>query len=158
MIHTYLKESEGNMKKLVVMEKKKVREIKVAPVMPAPPAVTDPKVEALVREIIERVADKWTMLVLETLEEHGVVRFTRLGELVGGISQKMLTKTVRQMERDGLVTRTVHLVIPPKVEYRLTELGHSLGAAFCGVWIWAEKHGEEIERARKAFGEGGLQG
>ena len=121
----------------------------------APPAETDPKLEALVREIIERVADKWTMLVLEALEEHGVVRFTRLGELVGGVSQKMLTKTVRQMERDGLVTRTVYPVIPPKVEYQLTELGHSLGAAFCGVWIWAEEHWDEIARARKAFGEGG---
>jgi DNA-binding HxlR family transcriptional regulator len=117
----------------------------------APPLVTDPKVEALVREIIERVADKWTMLVLEVLEEHGVVRFTRLGELVGGVSQKMLTKTVRQMERDGLVTRTVHPVIPPRVEYKLTELGRSLGEAFCGVWIWVEKHGEEIAQARKAF-------
>jgi DNA-binding HxlR family transcriptional regulator len=119
----------------------------------APPAVTDPKLEALVREIIERVADKWTMLVLEVLEEHGVVRFTRLGELVGGVSQKVLTKTVRQMERDGLVTRTVHPVIPPRVEYELTELGRSLGEAFCGVWIWAEAHGEEIERARAAFKE-----
>ena len=120
-----------------------------------PPAVTDLKVDALVREIIERVADKWTMLVLEVLEEHGVVRFTRLGELVGDISQKMLTKTVRQMERDGLVIRTVHPVIPPRVEYELTELGRSLGAAFCGVWIWAEKHGEEIERARERFDRGG---
>jgi DNA-binding HxlR family transcriptional regulator len=91
------------------------------------------------------------MLVLEVLEEHGVVRFTRLGELVGGVSQKMLTKTVRQMERDGLVTRTVHPVIPPRVEYELTELGSSLGAAFCGVWIRAEKHRGEIERARVAF-------
>jgi DNA-binding HxlR family transcriptional regulator len=115
------------------------------------PPVPDPKVEALVREIIERVADKWTMLVLEVLEEHGVVRFTRLGKLVGEVSQKMLTKTVRQMERDGLVTRTVHPVIPPRVEYELTELGRSLGEAFCGVWIWAEAHGEEIERARAAF-------
>lgn len=115
------------------------------------PAMTDPKLEALVREIIERVADKWTMLVLEVLEEHGVVRFTRLGELVGGVSQKMLTKTVRQMERDGLVTRTVHPVIPPRVEYGLTELGRSLGEAFCGVWIWAARHGGEIERARARF-------
>ena len=117
----------------------------------APPVVTDPKIEAMVREIIERVADKWTMLVLEVLEEHGVVRFTRLGELVGGISQKMLTKTVRQMERDGLVTRTVHPVIPPRVEYRLTELGRSLGEAFCGVWIWVMQHRGEIEQARAAF-------
>jgi len=115
------------------------------------PAEDDPKVEALVREIIARVADKWTMLVLEILEEHGVVRFTRLGELVGGVSQKMLTKTLRQMERDGLVTRTVHPVIPPRVEYELTKLGSSLGAAFCGVWIWAEKHKEEIGKARMAF-------
>jgi DNA-binding HxlR family transcriptional regulator len=117
----------------------------------APPLVTDPKVEALVREIIERVADKWTMLVLEVLEEHGVVRFTRLGELVGEISQKMLTKTVRQMERDGLVTRTVHPVIPPRVEYELTELGRSLSEAFCGVWTWVEEHRGEIERSRAAF-------
>ena len=116
-----------------------------------PPPATDPKLDALVREIIERVADKWTMLVLEVLEEHGVVRFTRLGELVGGISQKMLTKTVRQMESDGLVKRTIHPVIPPKVEYELTNLGRSLGAAFCGVWIWAEKHHEEIDQARRTF-------
>jgi DNA-binding HxlR family transcriptional regulator len=67
-----------------------------------------------VREIIERVADRWTMLVLEVLGEHGVVRFTLLGDLVGGVSRKMLTKTARQMERDGLVTRTVHPVIPPR--------------------------------------------
>jgi DNA-binding HxlR family transcriptional regulator len=143
-IYTYQRESEGFMKKPLV----KIRKTKAKL---APPPVTDPKVEALVREIIERVADTWTMLVLEVLEEHGVVRFTRLGKLVGGVSQKMLTKTVRQMERDGLVTRTVHPVIPPRVEYELTELGRSLGEAFCGVWIWAEAHGEEIEQARAAF-------
>jgi DNA-binding HxlR family transcriptional regulator len=111
----------------------------------------NPRIEALVREIIARVADKWTMLVLEVLEEHGTVRFTRLGELVGEISQKMLTKTVRQMESDGLVVRTIYPVIPPRVEYSLTPLGHSLGAAFCGVWIWAEKHYDEITQARKEF-------
>jgi DNA-binding HxlR family transcriptional regulator len=130
--------------------KKKTNKTKLAKL--APPKEVDPAIEALVREIIERVADKWTMLVLEVLDEHGVVRFTRLGELVGGISQKMLTKTVRQMERDGLVTRTVHPVIPPRVEYELTELGRSLGEAFCGVWIWAEVHRDEIIRARKACG------
>jgi DNA-binding HxlR family transcriptional regulator len=132
------------MKKSAVKVQKTTRKL-------VPPPATDPKVEALVREIIERVADKWTMLVLEVLEDHGVVRFTRLGELVGGISQKMLTKTVRQMERDGLVTRTVHPVIPPRVEYQLTELGRSLGEAFCGVWIWVETHRGEIEGSRAAF-------
>ncbi len=114
-------------------------------------AEVDPRVEALVREIIERVADKWTMLILESLEEHGCLRFTRLAEVVGDISQKMLTKTVRQMERDGLVKRTVYPVIPPRVEYELTPLGRSLGAAFCGVWTWAEAHRDEIARAREAF-------
>jgi DNA-binding HxlR family transcriptional regulator len=126
-----------------------------APINPAepshPPEEVDPKIEALVREIIERVADKWTMLVLEVLEEHGTVRFTRLGELVGGISQKMLTKTVRQMESDGLVIRTIHPVIPPRVEYTLTPLGRSLSAAFCGVWIWAEQNYDQIKSARELF-------
>ncbi|MEI9814861.1 MAG: helix-turn-helix domain-containing protein [Acidobacteriota bacterium] len=111
----------------------------------------DPKLDALVEEIIERVADKWTMLVLEVLAEHGVLRFTKLAELVGNISQKMLTKTLRQMESDGFVTRTVHPVVPPHVEYELTRLGQSLGEAFCGVWIWAEKHHAELERAREIY-------
>lgn len=118
----------------------------------------DPKVEALVHELIGRVADKWTMIILEVLGEHGTLRFTQLGQLAGGISQKMLTQTLRQMERDGLVVRTVHPVIPPRVEYRLTSLGESLGAAFCGVWIWAEAHLPAIERARQAFDERGNAG
>jgi DNA-binding HxlR family transcriptional regulator len=119
----------------------------------APSQQSDPELEALVREIIGRVADKWTMLVLETLEEQGQMRFTRLGEAIGGVSQKMLTKTLRQMEADGLVLRTVFPVIPPRVEYELTGLGHSLGEAFCGVWIWAEQNRETIERARTRFRE-----
>ncbi len=120
---------------------------------PAPSEQTDPELDALVREIIGRIADKWTMLVLETLAEHGKLRFTRLGELIGGVSQKMLTQTLRQMEADGLVVRTVFPVVPPRVEYELTDLGQSLGAAFCGVWIWAEQHREAIMQARKAFQE-----
>jgi len=111
----------------------------------------DPRVEALVNEVIGRVADKWTMLILEVLAEHGEQRFTRVGDLVGGISQKMLTQTLRQMERDGLVVRTVHPVIPPRVEYRLTDLGFTLAEAFCGVWTWAEANIERIETARAAF-------
>jgi DNA-binding HxlR family transcriptional regulator len=111
----------------------------------------DPRVEALVNEVIGRIADKWTMLILEVLTEHGEQRFTRIGELVGGISQKMLTQTLRQMERDGLLVRTVHPVIPPRVEYRLTDLGLTLAEAFCGVWTWAEKNLDRIETARAAF-------
>ena len=111
----------------------------------------DPALEELVRGIIGQVADKWTMLILEELEARGTLRFTELARHVGGISQKMLTKTLRDMERDGLVSRTVHPVIPPHVDYTLTDLGHSLGEAFCGVWIWAEKHHATIEAARAAF-------
>ncbi|RYH71037.1 MAG: transcriptional regulator [Alcaligenaceae bacterium] len=118
---------------------------------PPPLGTIDPELNRLVREIIGRVADKWTMLALEALAEHGRLRFTRVGELVGGISQKMLTKTLRQMEADGLVVRTVFAVVPPRVEYELTERGQSLGAAFCGVWLWAEEHRQGIRDSRVAF-------
>ena len=110
-----------------------------------------PEIELLVRDMIGRVADKWTMLILEELAEHGTLRFTRLGDLVGDISQKMLTKTLRQLESDGLVQRTVHPVIPPHVDYRLTELGLSLSEAFCGVWEWAEKYHAQVAQARQDF-------
>jgi DNA-binding HxlR family transcriptional regulator len=116
-----------------------------------PPEDLDPRIEALVNDLIGRVADKWTMLILEVLAEKGELRFTRLGEFVEGISQKMLTQTLRQMERDGLLTRTVHPVVPPKVEYKLTQLGMSLGAAFCGVWIWAAENLDHVEQARRRF-------
>jgi DNA-binding HxlR family transcriptional regulator len=119
--------------------------------MPSQATSVDPKIEALVGEIIARVADKWTMHVLEALTEHGELRFTRISDLIPGVSQKMLTKTLRQMERDGLLIRTIHPVIPPRVEYRLTHLGLSLGEAFCGVWIWAESNYEEITQSRQAF-------
>jgi len=112
-----------------------------------------PEIDRLVEEIIGRVADKWTLLLLEVLAQHGVLRFSRLAQLVAGISQKMLTQTLRQMEADGFVTRTVYPVVPPRVEYALTPLGASLGAAFCSVWQWAETHHKELEKARAAYRE-----
>src|ERR1035437_1234471 len=93
----------------------------------APPrAAIDPRVESLVHELIGRVADKWTLLIIDALAERGELRFTRIGEYVVGISQKMLTQTLRRMERDGLLVRTVFAVVPPKVEYKLTDLGLNL--------------------------------
>ncbi|WP_242138542.1 helix-turn-helix domain-containing protein [Sphingomonas sp. TREG-RG-20F-R18-01] len=115
------------------------------------PQDLDPRIEALVTEVIGRVADKWTMITLEVLTEHGELRFSRIAQLVEGISQKMLTQTLRQMERDGLVIRTIHPVIPPKVEYRLTDLGLTLAEAFCGVWAWAAQNVDRITAARAAF-------
>jgi DNA-binding HxlR family transcriptional regulator len=128
--------------------------LRVTPPPPHDPSDADPRVDALVQELIGRVADKWTMIVLEELDEHGVLRFGQLQAQCGGISPKMLTQTLRQMERDGLISRTVHPVIPPKVEYRLTPLGETLGAAFCGVWEWAEANRERVEAAREAFDAG----
>jgi DNA-binding HxlR family transcriptional regulator len=119
-----------------------------------PPDALDPGIEALVNELIGRVADKWTMIILDVLAEQGTLRFTRLSEQVPGISQKMLTQTLRQMERDGLLTRIVYPVVPPKVEYSLTPLGQSLGAAFCGVWIWAAENLQQVEAARQTFDAG----
>ncbi|WP_343519349.1 helix-turn-helix domain-containing protein [Sphingomonas sp.] len=111
----------------------------------------DPRVDALVNDLIGAIADKWTMLILETLEDQGELRFTQLSKLIPQISQKMLTQTLRRMERDGIVTRTVHAVVPPRVDYRLTPLGESLGEAFCGVWLWAEANLEDVAAAREAF-------
>jgi DNA-binding HxlR family transcriptional regulator len=116
-----------------------------------PGTAIDPRVTALVHDLIGRIADKWTMLILEVLAEQGEMRFTQLGRAVGNISQKMLTQTLRQMERDGLLIRTIHPVVPPRVDYRLTDLGNSLGCAFCGVWIWAEENLATIESARQQF-------
>jgi DNA-binding HxlR family transcriptional regulator len=120
---------------------------------PEPPSSTDPGLDALVNEIIGRVADKWTMLALEALGERGRLRFTEIAAQLKGVSQKMLTKTLRQMESDGLLVRTVFPVIPPRVEYELTPLGASLSEAFCGVWMWAERYRDEIEAARKRFAQ-----
>lgn len=115
------------------------------------PAETDPRIAALVDDLIGRVADKWTMIVLEVLEEHGTQRFTQISRAIPTISQKMLTQTLRQMERDGMVTRHVHAVVPPRVDYALTPLGESLSEAFCGVWRWAEAHLGAVDAARAAY-------
>ena len=118
---------------------------------PKEDASPDPRVEALVIELIGRIADKWTMLILEVLVDHGEIRFTQLGKLVEGISQKMLTQTIRHMERDGLLTRKIHAVVPPKVEYKITDLGITLAASFCGVWMWAEENLKHVDAARRKF-------
>ena len=97
------------------------------------------------------IADKWTLVVLEELHDHGVMRFNELRKAIPGISQKMLTQTLRQMERNGLVARKVHAVIPPKVEYQRTDLGRSLGPVICGLWNWVEQNSEKLVTARAQF-------
>lgn len=116
-----------------------------------PKTETAAQQEALVREMLERVGDKWTLLVIEELGSGGEMRFTQLRGRIGGVSQKMLTKTLRDLERDGLLTRRVHAVVPPRVDYKLTKLGEALGEAVCGIWTWVEEHMREVERARQAY-------
>lgn len=117
------------------------------------PKDVDPKIEKLVRDMISGLADKWTVVILDTLWDEGTLRFSELARHVEGISQKMLTQTLRRMERDGLVIRTLYASVPPKVEYRLSPLGLSLGAAFCNVWIWAVENHDAVEKARDRFDE-----
>lgn len=110
----------------------------------------DPKTEELMRDLLVRMADKWSLLTIEVLFE-GELRFSQIRERLDGISQKMLTQTLRQLERDGMVTRYVHAVVPPRVDYRLTPLGMSFAETVCGIWMWAGHHMAQIEQAREAY-------
>src|SRR5215471_1258735 len=107
-----------------------------------------------VSEILARVGDKWTVLVVGVLGD-GSKRFSEIRRALGSISQRMLTLTLRGLERDGLVTRTVFPTIPPRVDYELTGLGRSLLKPVNGLGQWAFEHKQEIERARTSFDKRG---
>src|ERR1700744_440219 len=103
-----------------------------------------------VSEVLSRVGDKWTVLVVSTLGD-GPKRFNELRRALGSISQRMLTLTLRGLERDGLVTRTVFPTIPPRVDYALTNLGRSLCEPVAALGAWAHAHQNEIETARAKY-------
>jgi DNA-binding HxlR family transcriptional regulator len=103
-----------------------------------------------VSEVLSRVGDKWTVLVVSTLGD-GPKRFNELRRALGSISQRMLTLTLRALERDGLVTRTVFPTIPPRVDYELTDLGRSLLEPVSGLGLWARRHRPDIQEARRRF-------
>jgi DNA-binding HxlR family transcriptional regulator len=103
-----------------------------------------------VSEVLSRVGDKWTVLVVGTLGD-GPKRFNELRKALGSISQRMLTLTVRALERDGLVTRTAVATIPPRVTYELTKLGRSLLDPVSGLGLWARKNRSAIADARRRF-------
>jgi DNA-binding HxlR family transcriptional regulator len=103
-----------------------------------------------IRDLLDRLADKWSLLVVELLG-HGTHRFTELRRDIDGISQRMLTLTLRQLERDGLVLRTVYAVVPPRVEYELTPLGASLLDAIGPLVTWTRRHREQIAGARANY-------
>ena len=103
-----------------------------------------------ISQVLARVGDKWTVLVVSNLGD-GPKRFNELRKALGSISQRMLTLTLRGLERDGLVTRTVYPTIPPRVDYELTKLGRSLLEPVSGLSLWARKHRLAMEDARSRF-------
>jgi DNA-binding HxlR family transcriptional regulator len=103
-----------------------------------------------VSEILARVGDKWTVLVVSELGG-GPRRFNELRRSLGSISQRMLTLTLRSLERDGFVTRTVFPTVPPRVDYELTGLGRSLLVPVSGLGLWARQNREAIQQARRRF-------
>jgi DNA-binding HxlR family transcriptional regulator len=102
-------------------------------------------------DILNRIGDKWSVMVVGIIGRHGVMRFNELKRTINGISQRMLTLTLRNLERDGLVTRTIYPEIPPRVEYSLTELGRTLKHPMDVLWAWAEEHGASVGDARAAY-------
>ena len=102
------------------------------------------------RQLLDRLSDKWVGLVLKALEP-GPQRYSAIGRTVAGVSQKMLTQTLRSLERDGLVTREVTPSVPVRVDYQLTDLGRSLLPVMQAVHFWAEQHMDEVNAARAEF-------
>ncbi|GAA3775604.1 helix-turn-helix domain-containing protein [Plantactinospora mayteni] len=103
-----------------------------------------------IREVLDRIGDKWSVLVVVELAA-GVRRFRQLQRAVPGISQRMLTLTVRRLERDGLLTRSVYPTVPPQVEYELTKMGHSLHTQVRGLADWAAAHRDAVVESRRRF-------
>lgn len=113
--------------------------------------IADPCVAACPsREILDRIGDKWSVLILGQLAD-GPRRFTELSRAIEGVSQKMLTQTLRGLERDGLVTRTVHASVPPRVDYELTRLGRTLSAPLHALEAWARDHMTDVVAARSKY-------
>lgn len=105
---------------------------------------------AAMGEILNRIGDKWSVMIVDTLHD-GPVRFNQIRRKIGGISQRMLTRTLRNLERDGVVTRTLYPQIPPRVEYELTALGRTLEPVIKSLWDWSVVHYGDIDKARKAY-------
>jgi DNA-binding HxlR family transcriptional regulator len=107
-----------------------------------------------VRNVVDRIGDKWSVLILLLLEEGEVLRFGEIHKYIGTISQKMLTVTLKTLEADGLVIRTVYAQIPPRVEYRLSPRGKTLLPHIHGLVTWAVTNMKDIRKTRKKFEEG----
>lgn len=103
------------------------------------------------RRLLDRIGDRWTVLVVGILSETAPLRFGELARRVDGISQKMLTQTLRNLERDGLVKRTLYAEVPPRVEYELTAAGHSLRVPLQALEDWAIEHMSDVRNAQAEY-------
>lgn len=114
--------------------------------------------DALTREMVSRISDKWSLWTMSVIAEHGQpMRFSRVMDQVEGISQKSLTKTLRGLERDGLVTREVFAEVPPRVEYTITALGAEMLDNVAPLWLWVAKSVQRFQDCRDAFDHRGLR-
>ncbi len=104
-----------------------------------------------IRDVLERMGDRWSMLILFTLGDHGTLRFSALKAEIGDISQRMLAQTLRRLEQDGLVSRTVYPTIPPRVDYALTSLGQSFLVPMNDLLKWAKANHHRVHKARAAY-------
>jgi DNA-binding HxlR family transcriptional regulator len=114
------------------------------------PATPDHELTCRARDMLDRIGDKWSLAVIHELA-WGPKRFSELRRDVGGISQRMLTVTLRGLERDGILRRTVYPAVPPRVDYQLTELGESMLDTVCQLMAWTVTHLDEIQRARERY-------
>lgn len=104
-----------------------------------------------IRDVLSRLGDKWSMLILVTLDTNGIMRFSEIHQTIADISQRMLTVSLRTLEADGLVSRKVYAEVPPRVEYRLTQTGESLMPHIQSLVGWAVQHTSEIIQVREQF-------
>jgi DNA-binding HxlR family transcriptional regulator len=116
-----------------------------------PAEVEHTPVNCHAREMLIRIGDKWSVYVIHVLGDAGTLRFNEIKNRVDGISQRMLTVTLRGMERDGMITRIVYPEVPPRVEYSLTALGKTLRQLVRGLVKWSEAHLLEVDEARAAY-------
>ncbi|MDF2852758.1 winged helix-turn-helix transcriptional regulator [Sphingobacterium multivorum] len=107
--------------------------------------------EDLKRDILSHIGNKWSLFVIHALGIDGRMRFSNLESHIKGISQRMLTKCLRELERDGLISRSVFPEVPPRVEYELTELGKGLLVQVTPLWLWIARHTEELTSARTNY-------
>ena len=114
-------------------------------------AATDPALACPIAPVVDLVFSRWTTPILWTLHTHGRQRFVELQRRVDRITPKVLTQRLRQLERDGLITRTYHPEVPPRVEYEISELGRSLAPLFAHLAQWSAEHLDEVERARNDY-------